>query len=48
MEQKDRALRCALQRVDKASEIKADGLRIVVRILDRFNADVFEDGVVIG
>jgi hypothetical protein len=47
MEQEHGALRRGVQRAYEPSEIKSDGLRVVVRILDRFNADVFEDRVVI-
>jgi len=48
MQQEHRALRSTLQRGNKSIKIKPNRFRVVIRIRALLDADIFENGIVIG
>ena len=48
MQQEHRTLRGALQRGNKSIKVEPNCFRVVIRIRALLDADVFEDGIVIG
>lgn len=48
VQQEHRTLRSALQRGDESIKVEPDRFRVVIRILPLFDADIFEDGIVVG